>query len=168
MNKTQLRLFSNMLLRIAGQLLITSSRNKRDKELIEFIRWKFEDNFNWAKKALLKIGRQQTSSELSSGEAHFNNSVGFSSFDARFLTSLYRTLFVESSEEFKNCHERFGGNLSRKQQDALVKVMKKYAGQIYDNHTDKRKLEKIFEEQKERFYEKTGYGQKDRTNDHND
>lgn len=155
MNDIQRKIFVASLRKIANRLLF-ASRKQHDRELIEFIKWKFDTNFNWTSRALQKIGENQTQDELSSSETKLDNRVGFSAFDAKFLTSIYKTLFVPTSQEYKDCHARFGGTLSRRQKEALTKAMKKYAGQIYDKFTDIPKLERIFENQKIDFYKETG------------
>lgn len=154
MNDIQRKIFATNLRKIADMLLF-ASRKQHDRELIEFIKWKFDADFNWTLRALQRIGENQTQNELSSSETKLNNSVGFSAFDAKFLTSIYKTLFVPTSQEYKDCHARFGGTLSRKQKEALTKAIKKYAGQIYDKFTDIPKLERIFENQKIDFYKAT-------------
>ena len=70
-------------------------------------------------RSVVKMLERQTSDEARGGYTHEANSVGFSAFDAEFLTSIANQIID-------------GRNLSVKQIASARKSMLRYAGQITD------------------------------------
>jgi len=81
-------------------------------------RGKIAGNQNWALRAALRICQQQTDEEQNTRATLESNGVGFTAFDAEFVTSV-----VQQHLE--------GKRLTKKQSDALRRIMPKYAGQLY-------------------------------------
>lgn len=79
---------------------------------------KIAGNQNWALRAALRIFGYQTREEADFGATLESNGIGFNGFDANFLTSV-----VKQHLE--------GRRLTKKQSDALRRIMPKYAEQLY-------------------------------------
>ena len=86
-------------------------------ELVKFLRWKLMNDPVWAKASLIRIFENQTDDEQVSKETIHCNMIGFTSGDARILTSF---------AQFYKAH----GFLSEKQTKWLMPKMGKYAGQL--------------------------------------
>lgn len=94
--------------------MITKEQVKR------FVKEKLGNNIQWAIRALHVIHNNQTEDERVNRSTKWENGIGFSGFDAPFLTSLADQL-------------NRGGTLSPKQVKALLRTMPKYWKQII-NH----------------------------------
>lgn len=93
---------------------------KEERELIvEAIRTMIQEDDSWTRKALSIVYSLQTSEEQRDHQTKELNGVGFTGFDAAFLSSLAEWL-------------RTKGWLSPKQTAAARKKMPKYAGQVTD------------------------------------
>jgi hypothetical protein len=97
------------------------------KERKEFVRRKLSTSREWANAALVKIFEYQTSEEKQYESTTIENGVGFTGADAPILSSLA-----------KQFQER--NSLSPKQQDIVLRKMKKYWQQII-KVSDKKKLD---------------------------
>lgn len=93
---------------------------------VQFIREMITTNRQWAQRALMRIFENQTEDEKDTQETTHENGIGFTSNDARLLTS-----FANGLQQY--------GSLTEKQMPYLFKKIGKYAGQIY-NLSDKEKL----------------------------
>ena len=93
--------------------------NKEDKNIKETIGLLIETNDNAIVNSLLIIYDRQTSDEQRSENTIENNTIGFTGFDGRILTS-FANQYLEK------------GYLSRKQKEILRKRMPKYWRQIND------------------------------------
>lgn len=87
-------------------------------ETIKVWKEKIGSNYKWAVRALLRIYEEQTADEIIVEEARHRNSVGFTAFDAKLLTS-----FAEQVQQNRS--------LSQNQRRYLFKKMPKYAGQLF-------------------------------------
>jgi len=94
------------------------------KENIRLIKERIADEPGFAVACMLEILKAQTAEEQSVGVTHEENGVGFSSFDAPFLT--------EMCDVFET-----RGRLSDKQMACVQKGMKKYARQLLDGNPPK-------------------------------
>lgn len=101
----------------SSQPLVESPAKQRRRIVAEW-KGKIAGNQNWALRAALRIFRYQTTEEADFGATLESNGVGFSGFDANFLTSV-----VKQHLE--------GRRLTKKQSDALRRIMPKYAEQLY-------------------------------------
>lgn len=100
------------------------------KAQYEFLKGKLKTNNTWAFRALKRIYESQTEEEKNKEQTISHNGIGFTGFDAEFLTSL-----AKSSRPF-----------SQRQWTFLRKTISKYWRQIYEM-CDKDKLrEKYLEE----------------------
>jgi hypothetical protein len=88
------------------------------------LRKKLSTDANWAKRGLLAIFANQTTSEQIEASVREHNNMGFRSCDSRILTSL--------ASQLKN-----RGNLSSKQIEILFKKMPVYARQLLKFHNEK-------------------------------
>ena len=100
------------------------------KVLYEFIKEKLRTNNVWALKALRRIYQDQTFEERNKRATISHNGIGFTGFDAEFLTSL-----VKSDRSF-----------TVKQWSFLRKTISKYWKQIYEA-CDKDKLNRRYLEE---------------------
>ena len=90
---------------------------EKEKDRVAFVKNMLQTNDAWLKRGLLAIYRLQTSTEQATLTTRVVNSVGFSAFDAEFLSAMAQR--VEK-----------GYNLSFKQLAAVRRGMNKYAGQL--------------------------------------
>ncbi len=84
---------------------------------LAFLREQLKTNPAWARGGLLRIYERQTVEEQAAETTIESNGKGFSALDAEFLSSL--------AEQVKS-----GSVLSRRQQDALQRIMPRYAAQL--------------------------------------
>lgn len=125
---------------VAGDEIVSYS----DKELLAFIKLMISTNDKWATRALERIYDGQQDDEKESEETSHLNGIGFSGYDAKFLTGLYKS------------YEQHDGTLTQKQMASLKKIMPKYAGQIMrSRYFDREKCCKIYAEYLERKSNKT-------------
>jgi len=89
------------------------------KVIKEYIQSKLKSDDRWAKKALITIYNYQTAEEKATEESRVHNNIGFTGYDAEFLSKL----------AFQLKHKHF---LSKKQMDILHKMMPKYWRQIME------------------------------------
>ena len=106
------------------------------KELIGFVREKLSSDVRWATRGLLRLNERQTPEEKFLWRSIFANDIGFSGLDDRKFSYLVRL-----AEE---------NRLTPQHEETLLRLMPKYASQIYEL-SDKEKLIKSYFEQ-----EKTG------------
>lgn len=90
----------------------------RRKRITAEWKGKIAGNQNWALRAALRIYHQQTPEEQNSEATLESNGLGFGAFDAQFVSSV-----VKQHLE--------GRPLTKKQSDALRRIMPKYADQLY-------------------------------------
>jgi hypothetical protein len=90
---------------------------QKDKERVAFVKLQLQTNDRWLKRGLVAIYKLQTATEQATLTTRVVNNVGFSAFDAEFLSAMAQR--VEA-----------GYNLSFKQLAAVRKGMVKYAGQL--------------------------------------
>ena len=88
------------------------------KNCMEFLRYKLATDAKWNRRAIQRIFENQTISEQEVGTTVELNGVGFTGFDAKFMTSLVNSM------------AKYEGNLTPKQQRVAFKIMPKYARQI--------------------------------------
>lgn len=88
------------------------------KNCMEFLRYKLATDAKWNRRAIQRIFENQTIDEQESAETVKLNGIGFTGLDAKFMTSLVRSM------------EKFDGSLSPKQQQVAFRMMPKYARQI--------------------------------------
>lgn len=93
------------------------SQLKTKKERVAFIKEKLGTDKRWALRALVRIMENQTKDEQEMEVTAHHNGVGFTAYDAKFLTSL--------AQQYKDY-----GYLSAKQMEALHKAIPKYASQL--------------------------------------
>lgn len=93
--------------------LVKFSDMKTEKQKKEFIRQKLATSDKWLLRGLLAIYRYQTEQEKAVDSTLNNNGVGFSAFDAEFLSGVAARGFI-----------------SPKQMPHVRKSMLKYAGQL--------------------------------------
>lgn len=109
------------------------------KDLLEFLKYKLSSDERWALRALQRIYEGQTYEELNEENTKELNNLGFTGFDAPILTSIYKS-YLEHNKR-----------LTPKQLSLVMKMMKKYAGQIYrSNYLNKTQLEKVYAEHLEK------------------
>lgn len=87
------------------------------KQRKEFVRNKLETSRAWANKALIEIFKFQTDEEVKVLGTIEHNGVGFSGVDGEILTSLANFYLTR-------------GYLTPKQQDLVMRKIKKYSNQI--------------------------------------
>lgn len=88
-----------------------------NKDRVAFIKGKLQDDNRWLFRGLLAIYDRQTSVEQSSLTTREHNNVGFSAFDAEFLSAMAQRV-------------KAGYTLTARQIEATRKAMMKYAGQL--------------------------------------
>jgi len=93
------------------------------KQLKEFIQFQLANDDRWAKASVKKIFSFQTADEQISEKSKVKNNIGFTGYDAEFLSSLAKVK-----------------NYSTRQIATLKKIMPKYWRQILDA-SDSHKLE---------------------------
>lgn len=104
---------------------------KQEKELIQT---GLLNNPRWSQRALEVIYQLQTEDEKCSHQTSHDNKVGFTAFDAEFLTDIAKKL--KSAKDAKQPHfdwKPYGINdlyLSRKQLAVVGKMMTKYWRQL--------------------------------------
>lgn len=96
----------------------TESQAKHRRRTVAEWKGQIAGNQNWALRAALRIFKYQTTEEADFGATLESNGVGFNGFDANFVTSV-----VKQHLE--------GRRLTKKQSDALRRIMPKYAEQLY-------------------------------------
>ena len=96
---------------------VTYSDLTKDKDRVVFIKEKLATDDRWLIRGLLKIYEQQTADEQATRTTRVTNAIGFSAFDADFLTGMAKRV-------------QDGYMLTPKQQIATRKAMAKYAGQL--------------------------------------
>jgi len=95
-------------------------QNRPTKKMVkEYVRKRLANEDKMAIKALLMVFNHQTSDEQSTDRTRYQNNVGFTAFDAEFLTKLAKQY------QEKNW-------LSVKQLAILKKIMPKYWKQVID------------------------------------
>jgi DUF438 domain-containing protein len=100
------------------------------KITLEFVRAQLRSNKVWAIKALVRIFKEnQTSQEQTLEATTVDNGIGFTGVDANFLSSLAKQ-YIEM------------GSLSDNQIKCLFKMMPKYSKQVFE-FSDKEKLTKM-------------------------
>lgn len=106
---------------------------KKD-EMIVYLKYKLKNDYKWCLQALKRIYEGQTEEQLESEQTVEYNKVGFSSFDAKILSSIY--LFYLQN-----------GYLSSKQKNICFERMPKYSRQIIDRVPtfDKGKLQNLMD-----------------------
>ena len=119
--------FSNKLMGIARILLSFKPVTNKDRET--FLKYKLKTDEKWTYRALHKIFENQTREEQTAEQTYVLNKIGFTGFDAKFLTSIANQLATNHS-------------LSPKQNNILKKIMPKYWKQILDI-ADREKLDKL-------------------------
>lgn len=72
----------------------------------------------WTHRAILRIYEEQTAEERASETTNLHNGVGFSQYDAKFMTSLAKGI-------------KKYGSMTPKQLKAAQKIMPKYASQLF-------------------------------------
>ncbi len=87
------------------------------KEKVSHIRKMVATDITWTRRAILALYEHQTDDEKNSELTKENNSRGFNSFDATFLSSIAKQLLA-------------GRRLSEKQLVASRKALRKYSGQL--------------------------------------
>ena len=98
------------------------------KITLEFVRAQLRSNKAWAIKALVKIFKEnQTSQEQAVEATTVDNGIGFTGVDANFLSSLAKQ-YIER------------GALSDTQIKCLFRMMPKYSRQVFE-FSDKSRLE---------------------------
>jgi hypothetical protein len=103
------------------------------KEQIAFVKEMITTNKMWAQRALMRIFENQTQDERILENTSHENGIGFTSNDAKLLTS-----FANSLEIY--------GSLTDKQMTYLYRFIGKYAKQLYKSPCfDKEKLNRIME-----------------------
>lgn len=90
---------------------------KTKKDRVAFIKTKLETDSRWLMRGLVAIYRCQTADEQQTRTTKKVNAVGFSAFDAEFMS-------VMAERALKNM------SLSDRQIEAIRKTMKKYASQL--------------------------------------
>jgi len=84
---------------------------------VAFVKDKLGTDDRWLTRGLSAIYARQTASEQNTESTQDHNKVGFSAFDADFLTKMAKVILA-------------GRTLSPKQMAAVRKSMMKYAGQL--------------------------------------
>lgn len=102
--------------------------------LIKVIHDELANNANYCVKALDVIHSYQVHDEYDHGYVRYANNMGFTPADAKFLTSLC---------EYKKTRE-----LTEKQLNCLVRIMPKYARQLFDHFVSQHKIQKCSENSK--------------------
>jgi hypothetical protein len=97
---------------------------KTIKARVAFVKVKLADDQRWLTRGLLAIYEHQTRDEQLAAETKDHNGVGFSAFDATFLTAMAQ-------------HVMKGRTLSPKQLSAVRTAMIKYARQLVGIATKK-------------------------------
>jgi transposase len=90
---------------------------KTKKDRVAFVKTKLETDSRWLLRGLVAIYRRQTSAEQQTRSTKNVNSVGFSAFDAEFMSAMAERVLKDLC-------------LSPRQIEAIRKTMKKYAGQL--------------------------------------
>lgn len=115
--------------RIASKVCLAYTK----KDLLAFLKKKLGEDEKWALRALQRIYEGQTYEELNEENTKELNGLGFTGFDAPILTSIYKS-YLEHNKR-----------LTPKQMQVVMKMMGKYAGQIYrSEYLNKAQLEKIY------------------------
>lgn len=109
---------------------------KKD-QMIDYLKYKLKNDQKWCLQALKRIYEGQTEQQLQSEQTVEDNKVGFNSFDAKILSSIY--LFYLQN-----------GYLSSKQKNICFERMPKYSRQIIERvHSfDKGKLQNLMDKDK--------------------
>ena len=97
---------------------------KTKKDRVAFVKTKLETDSRWLLRGLVAIYRLQTADEQQTRSTKKVNSVGFSAFDAEFMSAMAERALTNMS-------------LSPRQIEAIRNTMKKYAGQLVRISTDK-------------------------------
>jgi len=97
--------------------LIKYSDMKTDVQRIEFVKQKLKTDDRWLFKGLIAIYQCQTEDEQATDSTRNINGIGFSAYDAEFLSSVARQVMTTRS-------------VSVKQLGFVRKNMIKYAGQL--------------------------------------
>lgn len=106
---------------------------KTKKARLELIKSKIETNDRWLLKGLLVIFERQTTEEQTSMSVREHNGVGFTGFDAEFMTSIAQQLIQKGLQEDiadKTKKILASQYLTPAQLVVLRNKMKKYAGQL--------------------------------------
>ena len=102
------------------------------KEIVSFMRWRIRYDWEWTKKAVLTLYNRQTESEKRKGISDQHNDIGFSGYDAPYLT--FVAIRINKKEEF---------DASEKAE--IQRIIRRYGEQMVEA-SDVDKLEKALHE----------------------
>jgi hypothetical protein len=91
---------------------------KADQLVVNEWKGKIAGNQNWAFRAAVRMVELQTEEEKNVGATLSSNGVGLNAFDAEIVTNIVKW------------HQQHG-RLTKKQSDALRRIMPKYAAQLF-------------------------------------
>lgn len=132
--------------RIAMKLVIAYKKD----QMISYLKYKLKNDYKWCLQALKRIYQGQTEQQLQSEQTVEDNKVGFNSFDAKILSSIY--LFYLQN-----------GYLSSKQKNICFERMPKYSRQIIERvpSFDRNKLQNLMDKD-QKFQDMLKQNEKDK------
>jgi len=89
------------------------------KQIVSYMRLRLRYDWNWTSQALLRLYEFQTLSEKTSGVSVEQNGMGFSGFDAPFLSHVVCRL---------RCHANFAPEMK----DKIQRKVRRYAEQVVE------------------------------------
>jgi hypothetical protein len=118
----------------------------KKKDIEKFIRHKIGTSPSWAIKTLLVIYSRQTDIEQKDEATEVNNSVGFTGFDAKLMTSFAKQYIRHFGNKYPNgdMSKTFDEKLfSKKQYEIVKRSMQKYWKQILAVSDEKKLLKQM-------------------------
>jgi hypothetical protein len=110
----------------------------KKKQIESFIRNKISTDDRWALRTLIIMYEHQTADEKRVEQTNMNNSIGFTGFDAKLMTSFAKQYLSRAKDK-----ELDARHLSKKQMEIVKKTMQKYWKQVYNNSDELKLLQQV-------------------------